>query len=189
MFIIKKNTLAKIFLVFIFFYFSITIFAQKKWIDAIIIYNDLSIDSCKVKINKNNFYSSFKILKENKIEKIFPNNIKSIKTANEKYISIYFDSINYGVESYSFAKIINEFELLLIWTKFKEKTCTCQKYGAIEKGYFLYYSDDKILRIYTDIANNILNKNEFIEFCNKHWKNAETSKIIKIADLKKINYF
>lgn len=183
--IINKNTYIKTLLIItIFINSSYLAIGQKNFIDGIIYYKDSSIDSCKVKIDKNNFYSSIKIIKNNRTEKIHPENVKKILTANEKYISIHFDSVTYGMESYSFAKIVEDFELKLLWTKFKEKTCTCQKYGAIERAYFLYFSDDNFIRIYTDIGNNIINIDEIRDFYKKYC-NINPDKIKKISDIKK----
>jgi uncharacterized protein YqkB len=104
---------------------------------------------------------------DNKTEFLMPDKVNTVENKNYKYISLFFNEEDFGMESYGFGEVLAENEVAIVKTKYRKKTCACKTSGSFFKGYFLVRNND-IQLIETDKKLNILNKKEALHFLDEH---------------------
>lgn len=150
---------------------------KKNWEQAKVVYVNGSEENMYVYIPKIYYYNIIKAKNntKGKTEILTPEKVKSVTIDNGKYISMFFNEVEYGMESYSFGQVLSGDSILVVKTKFQEKTCACKTSGAYFNGYFIVYNDI-MLRININKKQNITNLNEINDFLNKHNSNIELEK-------------
>ncbi|MDR2009499.1 MAG: hypothetical protein LBQ22_03350 [Bacteroidales bacterium] len=158
--------------------------SKKNWEQAHITYKDESKSSMNVYPGRNSYYNLIHAKKDIKAKKEFllPEDVKTVENEQYKYVSMYFDEENFGMESYGFGKVMAGDEIMIVKTKFREKTCACKTSGAYFKGHFLVYNND-IQRIRTDKRSNIINNKEIQDFMDKYSDIDLPQKISTVDDL------
>ena len=158
---------------------------EKEWSQAKIIYSDSFEEEVFARPRKASYYTFIKAKKENNNCSSFiliPEDVKIVQGINYLYISVFFDEDRYGMESYSFARVLAGDSLVLAETKFQAKTCACKTSGAFFFGYFLIYGD-KHLKIKIDSKNNVYNRAEIYEFVDLHHSTSLPKEINTINDI------
>lgn len=168
-----------VFIIILFFFSGISVFSQNNWEIGKIFYKNGNIVDLEVKLSKNNYYHSLKT----KGKKIYPKDVEKVQLLNNSFVSMFFSAEDYGIESYSFGKYIAGKNIILLKTKFLEKVCTCQRYGALESGYFLLTPNNELIRIYIDIKNYIINLQEINFFLEKYQNLIIPTTVKNINDL------
>lgn len=160
--------------------------SKKEWLNAKVIYYDDFERETSVLTGKNTYYTFIKArpAKEgSRTEILIPEEVKLIKGENFGYVRMFFDEEIYGMDSWSFGKILAGDTVMLAETRFQLKTCACKTSGAFFHGYFLVCGD-KHLKIKTDNNKNIYNRLEIYEFVDKHISTPLPKDINTIDDLK-----
>ncbi|MDL2262359.1 hypothetical protein LJC11_02525 [Bacteroidales bacterium OttesenSCG-928-I21] len=143
--------------------------AKRDWQMASVINTADKRDNVYVFAGKNFYfdriYAKEKI--DDKMEILLPENVKTVENENYKYVRMYFDEENFGMESYGFGKVLAEKAVMLVETKYKQKTCACKTSGSYSKGYFFVFNN-YMQQIETDKKLNILNKSSLLKFLDKH---------------------
>ncbi|HOK39162.1 MAG TPA: hypothetical protein P5538_04865 [Bacteroidales bacterium] len=142
--------------------------SSKKYTKANIVFWDGFKVEMLVSPNKSSYYSFIRSkykTEDEKIKYLIPEEVISINGKDYSYVSMYFDEENFGMESYSFAKIIaGDTAFALVETKYQIKTCSCKTAGTFLKGIFLYASPSTYLKLKLDYKNNIYNRIEIAKF-------------------------
>ncbi len=120
-----------------------------------------------------------------KFEKVYPDEIKRVSAASCNLIAMKFDKEKYGVNSFSFGKILSGEKLMLTDTKFKVNTCNCAGKDSWQNSHFLIY-DDIILELETNRAGKIHNIKNVRDFVQKY-TGAELSQ--KVSDVNSLSEF
>ena len=156
----------------------------KKWESAKVLYSDNTEKEIYVYPSKYSYYNFIKAKEDLNDRKyfLFPENIKSIEGKNFKYIQLFFDEENYGMESYSFGQYLAGNEVIIAKTKFREKTCACKTSGVFFKGYFII-SGDESLRIRIDKNYNIKDPFKVYDFFENYSETGLPKDIETINDL------
>lgn len=146
--------------------------SNKEWQTATIIYADGYSKDASIIAKRGSYYTFIKAKSDQNYRKnefLIPEEVKYISGKDFAYISIYFDEENYGMESWSFGKVISSDSdsIMLAETRFQLKTCACKTAGKFFHGYFLV-ANDVHLKIKTDNKNNIYNRLEIYEFVERY---------------------
>ncbi|MFQ3579445.1 MAG: hypothetical protein SNJ71_04800 [Bacteroidales bacterium] len=142
--------------------------SSKKYTKAEVVFWDGFKAEMLVLPNKNSYYSFIRSkykTEDEKIKYLIPEEVISVNGKDYTYVSMYFDEENFGMESYSFARIIaGDTTFALVETKYQIKTCSCKSAGTFFKGIFLYASPSTYLKLKLDYKNNIYNRIEIAKF-------------------------
>lgn len=158
---------------------------KKEWQEATIIYSDGFTKNAQVIAKKGSYYTFIKAKEDqnsSKKEFLIPEEVNLITGKDFAFVNIYFDEENYGMESWSFGKVLAGDTIKLAETKFQYKTCACKTAGKFFHGYFLV-AQDKHLKIKTDNKHNIYNRLEIYEFIEKYSDIMLPKEINNIEDL------
>jgi len=157
---------------------------QKDWKNAQVIFFDDFEKDMLIKANPHSYYNFIKAKEDLKSKRILliPEEIKSVNSLSQKYVSMFFDEDTYGMESYSFGHSLAGDSIMLVETKYQMKTCACKTSGTYFKDYFLVYKDS-ILKIKTDSKYNIYNRYQIYEFIDKYSKYNTPQGINNIEDI------
>ncbi|HOZ29823.1 MAG TPA: hypothetical protein PLL66_02805 [Bacteroidales bacterium] len=143
---------------------------NNSWQGANVTYQDGNSKQLQI-LDKNSSYFTYVKARQDstskKSEILTPEKVKNISSEDLGYVSIYFDEDNYGMESWSFGKILSGNTVFLVETKFQVKTCACKTAGKFFHGYFLV-AGDKHLKIKTDSKKNVYNQSEVYDFVEKY---------------------
>jgi len=143
---------------------------KNNWHDSYIIYRNGFSQKAQTLAKKGSYYTFIKSRSDStshEYEILIPEDVISVSTDDVNYVSIYFDEENYGMESWSFGKVLSGNQIQLIETKFQYKTCACATAGKFFHGYFLVYKNEH-LKIKLDNSDIIYNLNEIYSFMEKH---------------------
>lgn len=177
----------KILFIIIILLFSSIIFssctAHKQWLLADIVYNDDSKEKLLICINKRISYSYIKAKKDCVFE-LYPAVVKQVIIGDIEYISVHFDSSIYGIDSYSFALHVAGEKVKLVDTKYLYKPCSCNKFPAIYRDYFLVY-DKEILRVDLEDRSHISNLEDVRNFIS----DKLSLDVSSIYDMPSLSYF
>lgn len=157
---------------------------KKNWQTARIVFRDNS-EIEMLFLAKDFSYYNFVKAKDSlkaKTQILIPENVSLVESTDEKYISMFFNEKEFGMESFSFGKWIVGEELMLVYTKFQAKTCACKTSGTYFKGYF-FVNNDSIFKIKTDSKNNVYNKVDVYEFFDKYSEYSLPKDINTIEDI------
>ncbi|NLB86363.1 MAG: hypothetical protein GX793_04810 [Bacteroidales bacterium] len=182
----KKKILISI-LNFVLIYTLFSCSFSKDWIEAEITYTDRETENLLVNPQNFSYYTYIKSKKTNdaKSKNLIPENVFKIKGKDFLYIAMFFDEANYGMESWSFAKVLAGENIMLVETKYQAKTCSCNTSGKFFKDYFLVY-EDYFVRIKTFKKTYICDKQEIYSFIEKYYKNSYDKEFNNIEDLTKL---
>jgi hypothetical protein len=159
--------------------------ANKEWQDATIIYADNFEKSALILAKRSTYFTFIKSKSsegDSKKEILIPEEVRYVDSKDGGYISMYFDEENYGMESWSFGKVLAGDSVKLVETRFQFKTCACKTAGKFFHGYFLVNGINH-LKIKTDNKNNIYNRSEIYEFVDKYSEYPLPMDINNIVDL------
>lgn len=160
----------------------------KNWENATITYiNGFELNG-KVCSKEKSFFSYVKFIdkNENKKEKLYPNEIKHVKSETYELTSMHFDENIYGVDSYSFGKILAVDEnqkIKMVDTRYIVNDCNCVGRDRYMDGIFLIYND-KMLGIETNRSAKILNINNVYGFILNNLSLELTSDVNNIETLR-----
>jgi hypothetical protein len=160
--------------------------SEKEWQNARVVYFDDFERNAIVLTGKNTYFTFIKAKpasEDLKTEILIPEEVKLIEGDNFAYVRMFFDEENYGMESWSFGKVLAGDTVRLAETRFQFKTCACKTAGAFFHGYFLVCGDSH-LKIKTDNKNNIYNRLEIYQFVENHIATELPKEINTIEDLK-----
>lgn len=129
------------------------------WQEAKIIHKNAHKEHGLVCIRKYSFfeYIQFKPNESSKPERLYPENIQLVKIDNTpELLSLSFSKDDYGVDSYSFGKILSGNTVKLVNTKHLYNTCNCDGKDSYREAYFLISNDEKF-KIQVNRRGKILN--------------------------------
>lgn len=159
--------------------------SSKEWLPAKVIYYDDYTEDLLVRPKKATYYTFIKSKPLNEISKVkilIPEEVKLIEGENFTYVYMFFDEKDYGMESWSFGKVIAGDSIRIVETKYQLKTCACKTAGKFFHGYFITIGDEK-LKIKTDNKNNVYNRSEIYSFVDSNSRTPLPKEINTIDDL------
>ncbi len=159
----------------------------KKWEDATVTYKNGFEISGKICSKEKSFFSHVKFSSQEGKNKeiLFPDKIKYISSETNKLVSLHFDENTYGVDSYSFGKILaadQNNQINIIDTRYIVNDCNCAGRNKYLNDFFIVYYD-KILKIETNRTGKILNINNIYGFINNNMSIKLTSDVDNIDTL------
>ncbi len=160
---------------------------HKNWENATITYKNGFEMQGKVCSKEKSFFSFVRYINknENKKEKLYPDEVKYIESKSNALISLHFDENIYGVDSYSFGKILavdKNKKIKMVDTRYIVNDCNCAGRDQYLNGIFLIYND-KMLGIETNRSGKILNINNVYGFINNNINVELTSNVNNIETL------
>jgi hypothetical protein len=166
---------------------------KNHWENSEVIFFDNSKQNLNIccKGNSAFFYLKFLDSKQNQ-NKIFPENVKAVKSENCNFISLRFSENEFGFESYSFAKVLANYQtnLFLVDTRFIENKCNCVGKQSFSNGFFIVNDQAKLL-VETNRFGKIININEIYLFIKNYHAlklPKEVKNVRELADfIKNIN--
>lgn len=166
---------------------------KNNWENSEVVFFDNSKQNLNICCKGNSAFFYLKCLDANhNYKKIFPENVKSVKSEKCNFISIRFTEDEFGFNSFSFAKIISNYQnnLFLVDTRFIENKCNCESKESFSNGFFLVNNDTKVL-IETNRFGKIININEISHFIKNYHAlklPKEVKNVKELADfIKNIN--
>lgn len=159
--------------------------STEKWYKASVVYYDDFAEELMVKPKNSTYYTFIKakpIADTGKVKILIPEEVKTIQGDDFAYVRMFFDEENYGMESWSFGKVLAGDSVQISETKFQFKTCACKTAGKFFHGYFIV-AGDQHLKVRTDNKNNVYNRSEIYEFVEKHYSLPLPKEINNIDDL------
>jgi hypothetical protein len=184
--ILKKisNKLLAATLVFIVFFVA-ACNSTEKWHKASVVYFDDFSEELLVKPKNSTYYTFIKakpIGDSGKVRILIPEEVKLIQGDDFAFVRMFFDEENYGMETWSFGKVLAGDSVVIAETKFQFKTCACKTAGKFFHGYFMV-AGDQYLKIRTDNKNNVYNRAEIYDFVDKNYHQSLPKEINTINDL------
>ncbi len=160
---------------------------SKEWIEAEITYTNHETENLLVRPQNFSYYTFIRSKKtiDEKTKVLIPENVYKIKGKDFAYVAMFFDEANYGMESWSFGKVLAGDNIMLVETKYQAKTCACNTSGKFFKDYFLVYGN-YFLKIKTYKKTNICDKQEIYSFLDTYYKNSYNKEFNNIEDLTKL---
>jgi hypothetical protein len=181
----KMKNYLKIYSVIVFSVFINACSTNKNWQDAYVIYSDGYSKNTQIIAKNGSYYTFIRAHSDynaGKKEILIPEDVNLIVGKDFAFVSMYFDEENYGMESWSFGKVLAGDTIKLAETKFQFKTCACKTAGKFFHGYFLV-TQDSHLKIKTDNKHNIYNRLEIYAFVEKYSDFVLPKEINNIEDL------
>lgn len=157
----------------------------KEWLPAKVVYYDDFSEELLVRPKKATYYTFVKSKHLNNTKKIkilIPEEVKLIEGKDFTYVYMFFDEKDYGMESWSFGRVIAGDSIKLVETKFQFKTCACKTAGKFFYGYFILVGETK-LKIKTDNKNNVYNRSEIYNFIDANSDTPLPKGINTVEDL------
>jgi len=158
---------------------------KNEWQKATVVYSDDFSKDVNVLVKRSTYYTFIKAKSDNPAEKteiLIPEEVKLVTAKDFTYVSMFFDEKNYGMESWSFGKVLAGDTVMLAETKYQLKTCACKTAGKFFHGYFLVCGTEH-LKIKTDSKNNVYNRAQIYEFVDKFSETSLPKEINNISDL------
>ncbi len=180
--VLKILTISKIVLI-LFISYSCT--ANKEWQTARVVYSDDFEKTTNILAKKSTYFTFIRAKSQeegSKIEILIPAEVKFVDGKDSRYVGMFFDEENYGMETWSFGRVISGDSIMLTETRFQFKTCACKTAGKYFHGYFLVYGYEH-LKISTDSKNNVYNRSEIYNFIDKFSEIPLPKEINTIDDL------
>lgn len=163
---LKILTISKIVIVL---FLSYSCSVKKEWQQANLVYADGFEKSANILV-KNSTYYTFIRAKSNeqdsKTEILIPEEVRFVDGRDSRYVSMFFDEENYGMESWSFGRVLAGDSIMITETRFQFKTCACKTEGKYFHGYFLVHGSNH-LKIKTDSKNNVYNRSAIYDFVER----------------------
>ncbi|MDD3685998.1 MAG: hypothetical protein PHE56_04435 [Bacteroidales bacterium] len=159
--------------------------STEKWHKASVVYFDDFSEELMVKPKNSTYYTFIKakhIGDSGKVRILIPEEVKLIQGDDFAFVSMFFDEENYGMETWSFGKVLGGDSVVIAETKFQFKTCACKTAGKFFHGYFVV-AGDKHLKVRTDNKNNVYNRGEIYDFVEKYYHHSLPQEINTINDL------
>ncbi len=167
--------------------FFVACSTKQEWLKAEVSYPNKNSENLLVKPKDFSYYTYIKskscIENNNKTKNLIPEETKKIQGKDFAYVSMFFDEENYGMESWSFGRVIAGDTIMLVETKFQAKTCSCKTSGRFFHGYFIVF-DNNFIKIKTDKKNNIYNRQEIYNFVQEYYHQDFEKQVNSIEDLK-----
>lgn len=184
--ITNKNS-PLIILFFSILYLSTSCICFNKWEKAEILSNDGKSESLLVCCNHKSYFAFLKAksLDDGKAKRLLPKDVVRVKSDNCDIISLHFCENKYGLDSYSFAKVLSGSEVLLVETKYMIDDCGCQVRGKYVHDYFVVVDNNKF-KLETNKAGEIFNIGETFDFLEDYVSKDLKKERLFIRELKPI---
>jgi hypothetical protein len=159
--------------------------STEKWHKASVVYYDDFSEELLVKPKNSSYYTFIKakpIADSGKIKILIPEEVKSIRGDDFSYVRMFFDEEEFGMESWSFGKVLGGDSVLITETKFQFKSCACKTAGKFFHGYFIV-AGDQHLKVRTDNKDNVYNRGEIYDFVEKYYSHPLHMEINTVNDL------
>lgn len=157
------------------------------WSAAKITYHNGFESSGYICCKANSFfaYFSFKAQTDGSKLKMYPDEVHRVASEKCSLISMKFEKKDYGVDSFSFGKVLAGDEIVLVDTRYLVNTCNCSGKDSYLNDYFLIYKSAKI-KIKTNNSGTIFNMKTLYDFV---YDNTGYELSQNVKDIKSLRIF
>ncbi len=180
----KNKILLPLFFIVLYSVISSSCSCYKKWEYSQIVYQNGFKSNGYVCSKPNSYfiYVKYKQNLDNNSEKLLPDDIYYINSESQNLISVHFEEDIYGVNSFSFGKILADNHLKIIDTRYLSNTCGCAGGEKYFNSYFLIYNNNK-LKLETNYFGKIINTSDVNKFVSESISVELSKKVNNIKSL------